>query len=143
MVTSIGLQPHFHIGVKRCHLHVACARTAHSHAPKDTRQPRRATCLPASGVIAVRASIGTWGQSVDVERRLRRIDAFDCPSITYVSGSSSFADHAPPPEGSLGLPSAYIGSRIWLPSQDRPVSPKAIRHARKWCTSKQYSFPEK
>ena len=26
MVTSIGLQPHFHIGVKRCHLHVACAR---------------------------------------------------------------------------------------------------------------------
>lgn len=32
------------------------------------------------------------------------------------------------------------GSRIWLPSQDRPVSPKAIRHTRKWCTSKQASL---
>lgn len=48
---------------------------------------------------------------MDAERMLRRFDAFDCPSITYVSGSSSFADHAPTPEGSLGLPSAYVGSK--------------------------------
>lgn len=49
---------------------------------------------------------------MDVEKRLRRLDAFDCSSIPYVPGSSSFADHAPTPEGSLGLPSAYIGEAL-------------------------------
>lgn len=52
------------------------------------------------------------GSGVGVGGQARRLDAFDCPSITYVSGSSSFADHAPTPEGSLGLPSAYIGEAL-------------------------------